>query len=118
MGRTQKQKALLTSYRERRIVGGVCAIRCSATGRVLLLTSAEPESLCNRFQFSVFTGTCTHAALSADWKAWGGSSFTFECLETLERRDDQSDRAFRDDLDALTSLWRERLTEAGTIFYG
>ena len=57
MAKTERQKALLSAWRERTVVGGVCAIRCTETNRVLLSAVADPSGLRNRFQFSAATGS-------------------------------------------------------------
>lgn len=117
MGKSQRQKALLSAYKERPVVGGVCALRNTVTGRVFLLPAPDPRTQRNRFDFSVSTDTCIFAALLPDWKAHGGASFTFEVLEELEKQPDRTDKQFRQDLDALTALWQERLAAGGAKFY-
>lgn len=117
MGKTQHQKDLLAAYKERTVVGGVCALRSAVTGRVFLISAPDPKGQRNRFQFSVSADACMFAALLPDWRAHGGASFTFDVLEELEKKPDQTDRQFRDDLDALTALWRERLAAEGAEFY-
>lgn len=117
MAKTERQKALLSAWRERTVVGGVCAIRCTETNRVLLSAVADPSGLRNRFQFSAATGSCTFLPLSADWNRYGAGSFTFTVLEELEKGADQTDAQFRADLEALAALWRERLAAEGAEFY-
>ena len=117
MAKTERQQALLSAWRERTVVGGVCAIRCTETNRVLLSAVADPSGLRNRFQFSAATGSCTFLPLSADWNRYGAGSFTFTVLEELEKGADQTDAQFRADLEALAALWRERLATEGAEFY-
>lgn len=117
MAKTEHQKALLSAWRERTVVGGVCAIRCTANNRVLLSAVADPAGLRNRFQFSAATGSCTFPPLAADWSRYGGAAFTFSVLEELEKGADQTDAQFKADLEALAALWRERLAAEGTEFY-
>lgn len=117
MGKTPRQRALLAAYREREMVGGVCAICSRVTQRVLLLPASDPRSQRNRFRFSVSSGTCIHAALAADWAAHGPGSFCFEVLEELPKDPDRTDEQFRADLSALAALWRERLSGEGVPLY-
>lgn len=117
MAKTEHQKELLSAWRERTVVGGVCAIRCTETNRVLLSAVTDPAGLRNRFQFSAATGSCTFLPLSADWNQYGAASFTFTVLEELEKGADQTDAQFKADLEALAALWRERLASEGAEFY-
>ena len=41
MAKTEHQKELLSAWRERAVVGGVCAIRCTANNWVLLSAAAR-----------------------------------------------------------------------------
>ena len=117
MAKTEHQKELLSAWRERTVVGGVCAIRCTETNRVLLSAVADPAGLRNRFQFSAATGSCTFLPLSADWNQSGAGSFPFTVLEELEKGAEQTDAQFKTDLEALAALWRERLASEGAEFY-
>lgn len=117
MGKTAYQKELLAQYRERQVVGGICCIRCTASGKTLLLSAGDPESQRSRFAFSVATGMPLLPAMTADWKRFGSDTFLFEVLETLEKAPEQDEQTFYTDLDALAQLWRERLAGQGTEFY-
>ena len=117
MGKTEHQKELLSAWRERTVVGGVCAIRCTANNRVLLSAVADPAGLRNRFQFSAATGSCTFLPLATDWNKYGAGSFTFTVLEELKKGADQTDAQFKADLEALAALWRERLAAEGAEFF-
>lgn len=117
MARTEHQKELLSTWRERTVMGGVCAIRCAANNRVLLSAVSDPAGLRNRFQFSAATGSCTFLPLAADWSKYGAGSFSLTVLEELEKGADQTDAQFRSDLEALAALWRERLAAEGAEFY-
>lgn len=39
--------------------------------------------------------------MAADWRAHGGVAFTFTQLETLEKKPDQTDRQFQEELELL-----------------
>ena len=54
------------------------------------------------------TGSCTYGRLTADWLRFGAEAFRFETLEELEKKEDQTDEAFREDLALLEEIWRER----------
>ncbi len=117
MPSSERKKELRAAYKSRPVTGGVYAIRNTATGRVFLYGSPDAQGQRNRFDFAVSTGTCIHAALAADWRAYGSSVFTFEVLEELEQNPDQSAQAFRADLNALVDIWREKLAAGGGDLY-
>lgn len=43
------------------------------------------------------------------WKSHGAAAFSFEVLETLEKKEAQSDQEFSEDIDILYQLWAEKL---------
>ena len=63
----------------------------------------------NAFDFMVSSGSCFHYRLKKDWAAFGGKAFVFEVLETLEKKKEQSQDEFADDLKVLTQFWSEKL---------
>ena len=117
MARSERQRELLAAYRQRPIVGAVCAVPDTVNGRTLLLSTPNPEGQRNRFRFAVSTDMPLLPAMASDWKAHGGSAFTFSCLETLEKKPEQTDRQFQAELELLADIWRERMADAGTQFY-
>lgn len=117
MGKTQRQRELVAAYKERTVVGGVCAIKNTVTGRIMLIPSADPEGQRNRFQFAQETGACLHPSMGADWREHGSASFTFTLLETLEKKPEQTDKQFQEELNLLAQIWRERLTTESVKFY-
>jgi hypothetical protein len=47
--------------------------------------------------------------VQGDWEKYGTEAFIFEILEELEKKETQSDKEFKDDLDTLKEIWLERL---------
>lgn len=47
------------------------------------------------------------AALQEDWARYGADSFSFRVVETLEKKEDQSDKEFAGDLAVLAEMTRE-----------
>lgn len=117
MARTERQRELMRAYRERTVVGAVRAVTDTVSGRALLLASPNPEGQRNRFQFAVSTDTPLLPAMAADWRAHGRDAFAFSLLETLEKKPEQTDRQFQEELELLAAIWRERLAADGTQFY-
>jgi len=117
MSKNERKKELLTSYKERPIVGGVCAIICNANSRALVFSCRDPESQRNRFEFSVSTGSCSHMPLGGDWKTYGSGAFAFQILETLEKKKDQTEGSFLEELEILKEDCTTKLAEKGFSLY-
>ncbi len=96
-----KKKDLISAYKEREIVGGVYAICCGATNRRLIDSTTDLKGAKNRFDFSVQTGSCLHHLMQADWKAHGNTSFTFEALETVPKKEDELLADYKQGLELL-----------------
>jgi hypothetical protein len=111
------RKDLVRQYNERKIVGGVYAVRNTRDGTVFLDASGDIRASVNRFDFSRKMGVCPIAKIKKDWDKLGPESFVFEILEEHVKDASRTDREFLDDLGALKALWGERLSGNGSVFY-
>ena len=105
----ERRRDLIRAYKERPVTGGVFAIENARTGRIFLGAETDLAGTRNKFQFSVFTKTTPFHELAADWTADGPEAFTFQVLDEMEQKPDQTPREFREELEALLDLWREKL---------
>lgn len=105
------KKRLKEEYKTRVVVGGVYQIHCHPTGERWLKASTNLEGAKNRFAFCVFTNSAPESGMSSAWKEHGASSFSFEALEELEKQELQTDQEFREDVNTLLTLWKEKQTE-------
>ncbi|HEX9035659.1 MAG TPA: GIY-YIG nuclease family protein [Ktedonobacterales bacterium] len=103
------RKQMSKTYRERVRRGGVYSITNARNGRYLTGFAADLDSVRNRFQFAVTTGSAVDPRLRADWAMHGPAAFALDILGELERGPDQSDQEFLDDLKALEDLLRAPL---------
>lgn len=117
MGKSEHQKELLAAYKERKVLGGVCCVTCDENKKCLLLGAIELKSQRNRFELALATDSPMLPSMGGDWREYGSGAFTFEVLEELEKRPDQSDRDFSADVKLLAEIWREKLTAEGATFY-
>lgn len=104
----QNKKDLLAAYKQRKQIGGVYAVTNTNTGKSLVLASAEIGGIQKRYEFAQMTGGCFHPKLQRDAETYGNGAFTFAVLETLEKKDTQTDKEFADDLDMLLQLRLEQ----------
>jgi len=104
----QNKKDLLAAYKQRKQIGGIYAVTNTKTGRMLVLASADIGGIQKRYEFAEMTGGCFHPKLQRDVETCGNGAFTFSVLETLEKKDTQTDKEFADDLDILLQLRLEQ----------
>jgi hypothetical protein len=72
--KAEDRKAAVNAYKERKIEGGLYAVRCTSSGEVWIQ---------NRLWFTLRHGVNTDRSLQAAWNAHGAEAFTFEIVERL-----------------------------------
>ncbi len=107
-----RRKALVDQYRQRKVTGGVFRLTNTRNGRYLLDCAADIQARQNSFAFVSSTGAVFDYRLKKEWEECGAGVFVFEVLETLEKKKDQSQEAFLEDLKTLEQMWSEKLDPA------
>lgn len=97
----ETRKKLQEQYSERRVLGGVYVIRNKSNGKMLLLNTLDMPGSLNRFNFAVQTGGCCHPKLRDEWEK---DSFGIEVIEEIEKKKDQTDIEFAQDVQALFEM--------------
>ncbi len=103
----EQRKKLQQQYSERTVVGGVYAIKNAVSGKMLLLSTLDMPGSRNRYLFALQTGGCVHPLLR---KEWGKEEFTFEVIEELKKKDDQTEKEFTQEVSELLELTAERFS--------
>ncbi len=75
----------------------------------LLDHAANLQAKQNLFDFMVSSGSCSEYKLKKDWGEFGSQAFTFDVLETLEKKKEQTQQEFEDDLKILEQIWIDKL---------
>lgn len=88
------RKALKEQYKNRKVVGGVYRIKCSEINGGWLRSTTDMKGAENRYRFLLSTGTCPEPSMAKAWDQFGPSSFSFEVVEELEKKETQTDREF------------------------
>ena len=104
-----KRKTLINEYKQGKIIGGVYRVTNTRNGMYLLDYAANLQSKQNSFNYMVSSGSCLDYRLNKDWTAFGGKAFIFEMLEVLEKKQEQTQEEFIDDLKMLEQLWSGKL---------
>jgi len=102
---------LQARYRERKVTGGVFAVRNVRSGKILLESSTDLKGSKNRFDFSKSTGSCVFTKLNKDWASDGSEAFVFEILEELDMGEAQTSQEFKSDVELLKEIWIENLSD-------
>ncbi|MDK2866095.1 MAG: hypothetical protein PWP51_1583 [Clostridiales bacterium] len=106
------KKTLKENYKTRDITGGVYRLKCSGNGMFWLRSAKELDKALNRFQFFVKTNSHPEPVMKQAWQTYGAESFSFEILETLEKKETQTDLEYREDIKVLLELWTEKLASS------
>ncbi|HUO92763.1 MAG TPA: GIY-YIG nuclease family protein [Rhizomicrobium sp.] len=77
------RKEAVRSYKERKRLQGVFAIRCEASGEVWIGSSPNLDAHQNREWFTLRTGLHRNKAMQAAWNAHGDASFRYEIVEKV-----------------------------------
>jgi hypothetical protein len=104
-----KRKTLINEYKQRKVIGGIYRVTNTRNGMYLLDYAPNLQAKRNAFDFMVSSGSCLDYRLQKDWTAFGGKAFIFEILETLEKKNEQTQDEFIDDLKMLEQLWIKKL---------
>ena len=103
------KKILKDEYKKREITGGVYRLINTRNGSYLLGYAIDLQARENRFNFQVASNSCPNPKLKSDWQMFGGQAYIFEVLETIAKKEAQTDNEFVDDLMMLEELWSEKL---------
>ena len=78
------RKALLRAYKERKVEGGVYAVRCTPTGEVWVGSTPDLSTRQNGVWFSLRLGSHREPTLQAAWNAHGADALMFEAMEAVD----------------------------------
>lgn len=104
----QTRKNAIREYKSKPLIGGICFIKNKCSGHYLLDAVTDPKGSESRFEFARKVGSCISPLLQKDWSAYGAESFTFEILDTIEQKETETEKEFRENLAALGEMWAEK----------
>lgn len=110
--KNQNKKELLAAYKNRKVIGGICAIQNTVSGKMLIAAVNDLQGYKNRFEFAHISAGCIDLKLKSDWDQYGKDAFAFMILEELEKKDTQTDKEFSEDVKVLKEMWLEKLDPA------
>jgi len=113
---TATRRELIDDYKQNPPPMGVFQIRHLPSGRVFVVAAQNLPGIMNSHRFQLRSGSHPNKRLQADWKESGADAFVFEALDELARADGVG-QDIRADLEALESLWIEKLEPYGDRGY-
>ncbi len=102
---TIQKKEIKKAYQQKKTIGGIYAIQNTKTDKWFIKESYNLIASKNLFEFSIRINDCPEQILKQDWLQYGSSSFCFIVLEELEKGENQTRKAFGEDLKELLQLW-------------
>ena|SRR5579863_8361116 len=78
-----ERKEAIKEFKARKVLRGVFAVRCAATGRVWVDSSLNLEAAQNSLWFFLRNGYHHDKALQAEWNTHGAEAFQYEIVEKL-----------------------------------
>jgi hypothetical protein len=103
------RKTLKEEYKQNKVIGGIYRVTNTRNGKYLFNYAPNIQAKQNAFEFAASSNTVFDNRLRGDWESLGGGAFSFEVLETLEKKKDQTQEQFITDLEALAQMWNEKL---------
>lgn len=117
MDNKQRKKEMISAYKTREMVGGVCILKNTKNNKVLLDATTDIQGSLNRFQFAKMTDSILYSSAAEDWKTFGKDAFTYEVLEEITKEEVQTHQDFRKEVTLLKEMLQAELLEQGYTFY-
>ncbi|WP_304509500.1 GIY-YIG nuclease family protein [Anaerotignum sp.] len=108
MGKSSN-KSLKEQYKNRALIGGVYCVKCNDTMKPWVRATTDLQRSKNRFLFSISMNSAPEPCMHDAWNEFGGSAFSFEILEEIQKKKTQTDNEFSEDVDTLLEIWTEKL---------
>jgi hypothetical protein len=105
------KKSLKEQYKNRTLIGGVYLIKCMEDGTVWVRGTIDLKGAENRFVFSKSMNSCPENTMRELWNRYGTEAFSFEIVESIEKKETQTEEEFYQDIMVLLELWQEKQKE-------
>ncbi len=115
MKKSEAKKEIIAAYKEKKSVGGVYIIRNITSGKIFIDMTPNMQGMLNRFEFAKKTKTPFTIKFQSEWQNEKDDAFEIEILEEIEMGVDQTRKSFKEDLETMKNLWKEKFS--GNKFY-
>jgi len=110
------KKEIKKQYKQTLPQMGIYQIKNLKNGKILIGSSLNLHAKSNSYLFQLKSCTHMNSELQKDYNTFGENAFIFEILDTLEPKDDLN-YDYREDLEVLEELWKEKTTPYGDKGY-
>lgn len=86
--RNDERKAAVAAYKERKVVAGIYAVRCTATGQCWAGAAPDLSTVQNRLWFTLRLGGICRPSLQAAYRSHDREAFAYEEVERLPEEED------------------------------
>lgn len=111
MGKNNSNKVLKEQYKNRVLIGGVYCIKCNDEMIPWIRATTDLQRAKNRFQFSLSMNSAPEPCMLDAWNEFGGSAFSFEIIEEIQKKKTQTAGEFLEDVNTLLEIWTEKLND-------
>lgn len=80
----QRRREAVQAYKEKKVLQGIFAVRCAATGETWLGMSRNLDAQQNSIWFSLRMGSHRNKPLQAAWTGNGEAAFSLEVIEVVD----------------------------------
>lgn len=102
------KRDIITEYKQKKTSGGVYKITNSVNGKYMIKAEIDLQSFQNRFEFTKKIGGYLHPKMRLDVEQYGADAFELKFLEEVEKKPEESPKAFKDRLVKLEEKWLEK----------
>ena len=103
-----KKRELRNAYKEQPIMGGIYRVQCEGNQRAWIRSARNLEGQRNKYEFAMSIHSCPEPGMRAEWEQYGEASFSFTVLETLTKKETQTEQEYLEDLGVLLEMWLEK----------
>ena len=114
--KNMNKKELINEYKQREIEMGIIKIHNNITGYSYIDVCNDLYKPFEGIKFRLGLGRVKVKSFQEEWNKYGENAFTFEIVERLDSKKEDSEEQKSDDLNELLKLWLESNSEGLKLY--